>query len=54
MGDNIKRGVRNSGSDGVVCTHLAQCSDRWRAFVNTVMDFAFHKMLGVADQVEDC
>ena len=46
-GDNIKRGVRNSGSDGAVCIRLAQCSDRWRAFVSTVMDFAFHKMIRV-------
>jgi len=47
MGDNIKRGVRNSGSGGVVCIRLAQCSDRWQAFVSTVLNFAFHKMIGV-------
>jgi len=47
MGDNIKRDVRNNGSDGVVCIRLAQCNDKWRAFVNAVMNFAFHKMIGV-------
>ena len=36
----------------MVCILLAHCSDRWRAFVNTVMDFPFLKMLEVADQVE--
>ena len=46
-GNNIKRDVINSVSHGVACIRLVQCSDRWRAFLNTVMNFAFHKMVGV-------
>jgi hypothetical protein len=29
----------------VAWTDLAQGRDQWRALVNTVMDFGFHKML---------
>jgi hypothetical protein len=35
--DNMKMNLREIGWGGVGCSNLAQCSKRWRAFVNTVM-----------------
>jgi hypothetical protein len=34
------------GWDGVDWIDLAQDRDRWRAYVNAVMKFGVHKMLG--------
>jgi hypothetical protein len=34
------------GWDGMDWIDLAQDRDHWRALVNTVMTFGFHKMLG--------
>jgi hypothetical protein len=36
--DNIKMDLREIGFGDVECIHLAQDRDRWRAFVNTVMN----------------
>jgi hypothetical protein len=36
--ENIKMGLRETGIDGVNWIRLAQDSDQWRAFVNTVMN----------------
>jgi hypothetical protein len=33
---------------GMVRMGLAQDKDRWRAVVNTVMKFGFHKMRGIS------
>jgi hypothetical protein len=44
--DNIKIDLREIGWNGVDWIDLAQDRDHWRALVNTVMNFGFHKMLG--------
>jgi hypothetical protein len=44
--DNIEMDLREIGLDGVDWVDLAQDRDYWRALVNTVMNFGFHKMLG--------
>jgi hypothetical protein len=44
--DNIKMDLREIGWDGMDWIDLAQDGDQWRALVNTVMNFRFHKMLG--------
>jgi hypothetical protein len=44
--DNIKMDLRDIGWDGMDWIDLAQDRDQWRALVNTVMNFLFHKMLG--------
>jgi hypothetical protein len=36
--DNIKVNLSETGLEGVDWTHVAQCRDRWRALVNTVMN----------------
>jgi hypothetical protein len=36
--DNIKMDLREIGNDGTNCIRLAQDRDKWRAFVNTVMN----------------
>jgi hypothetical protein len=36
------------GWDGVDWIDLAQDRDQWRALVNTVMTFGFHKMLRIS------
>jgi hypothetical protein len=35
--------LRKIGIDGANCIRLAQNRVQWRAFVNTVMNFGFHK-----------
>jgi hypothetical protein len=44
--DNIKMDLREIGWDGMNWIDLAQNRDQWRALVNTVITFEFHKMLG--------
>jgi hypothetical protein len=44
--DNIKMDLRDVGWDGRDWIDLAQDRDRWRAYVNAVMNLQFHKMLG--------
>jgi hypothetical protein len=39
--NNIKMDLRKIGWDGMDWTDLAQDVDRWRAVVNTVMNFRF-------------
>jgi hypothetical protein len=45
--DNIKMDVQEVGSSGVDWIELAQVRNRWRAFVNTVMN------LGVSSNSEN-
>jgi hypothetical protein len=44
--DNIKMHLGEIGWDGVDLIDMAQDRDQWRALVNTVLTFGFHKMLG--------
>jgi hypothetical protein len=44
--ENIKMDFREIGSDGMDWMDMAQDRDQWRALVNTVLTFGFHKMLG--------
>jgi hypothetical protein len=44
--DNIRMDHREIGWDGMDWTDQAQDRDQWRALVNTVTNFGFHKMLG--------
>jgi hypothetical protein len=44
--DNIKMHLREIGWDSMDWSVLAQEKDQWRALVNTVINFGFHKMLG--------
>jgi hypothetical protein len=44
--DNIKLDLGEVGWDGRDWIDLAQDRDRWRAYVNAVMNLRFHKMLG--------
>jgi hypothetical protein len=44
--DNIKMDLRERGWDGADWMDMAQDRDQWRALVNTVLNFVFHKMLG--------
>jgi hypothetical protein len=44
--DNIKMDLREIGWGGIDWIDLAQDRDRWRALVNTVMNFRVYKMLG--------
>jgi hypothetical protein len=45
---NIKMDLREIRFGDVDWIHLAQNRDRWRALVNTVMNFGFHKMRGIS------
>jgi hypothetical protein len=39
---------REIGREGVDRLHLVQDRDQWRALVNTIMNFGFHKRLGIS------
>jgi hypothetical protein len=41
--DNMKLDLREIGIDGANWIQMAQDMVQWRAFVNTVMNFGFHK-----------
>jgi hypothetical protein len=44
--DNIKMDLREIGIDGSNCIQMAEDRVQWRAFVNTVINFGFHKKAG--------
>jgi len=43
-GDNIEIDTIDSEYEGVECIDLAEDRDKWRAFLNTVMNIFVHKM----------
>jgi hypothetical protein len=46
--DNIKMDLRDIGCGDVDWIHSARDRDTWRAVVNTVITFRFHKMRGIS------
>jgi hypothetical protein len=44
--DNVEIDLVEIGWDGVDWIDMAQDRDQWRALVNTVLNFGFHKILG--------
>jgi hypothetical protein len=44
--DRFKMDLREIGWGGMNWVDLTQDRDQWRALINTVMHFRFHKMLG--------
>jgi hypothetical protein len=46
--DNIRKGLRERGWEGVEWRHLAQDRGQWRTFVNMKLTFGFHKRKGIS------
>jgi hypothetical protein len=46
--DNIKMDFKEKGWGCMSWINLGEDRDQWRALVNTVMTFRFHKMLGIS------
>jgi hypothetical protein len=46
--NNIKMYVKEMGWQNVDWIHLAPARDKWRTFVNTVIDFGVHKLWGIS------
>jgi hypothetical protein len=36
--DNIRMDIRGTEWEGTICIHLIEDRDRWRVFVNTIMN----------------
>jgi hypothetical protein len=43
----LKIDFKGMGCSGIDLIHLDQDMDQWRAFVNAVMNFRLHKILGI-------
>jgi hypothetical protein len=43
----IKMDIEELGWDGMDWSNLAQDRNQWRALMNTIINFRFHKMLGI-------